>query len=190
MRFVLATAAILATTPAHAHTAIGHTDSFGYGFMHPLLGLDHLLAMLAVGIWAALVEPRLFWVAPVGFMGGMLFGGLAGLGGVNPSGLETTIGASVLIFGLLAALEVRAPTAVAFAGAALFGGFHGIAHGSEMPVDAAGILYAVGFLCATALLHANGIGAGLLCRRLVPNLAGRAVGALMAFAGGVMLVQG
>jgi urease accessory protein len=151
-RFVIAMAAILAATPALAHTAIGHTDSFGYGFMHPLLGLDHRLAMLAVGIWAALVEPRLFWLAPAGFVGGMLFGGLAGLGGVNPSGLEMTIGAPVLIFGLLAALEVRAPAAVAFAGAALFGGFHGIAHGSEMPVGAAGVLYAAGFLCATTLL--------------------------------------
>jgi urease accessory protein len=188
-RFVLATAATLATTPALAHTPVGHTDSFGYNFLHPLLGLDHLLAMVAVGLWAALVEPRLFWVAPSGFMGGMLLGALAGMSVVNPSGLELTIGASVLVFGLLVALEVRAPAAVAFAGAALFGGFHGIGHGSEMPVEVAGAIYAAGFLSANALLHATGIGVGLLSRRLAPSVAGRTMGVLTAVAGAAMLLQ-
>jgi urease accessory protein len=189
-RFVLATAAILITTPAFAHTGVGHTESFGHGFIHPLLGLDHLLAMVAVGLWAALVEPRLFWVAPAGFIGGMLLGGLAGMGGANPSGLELMVSVSVLIFGFLSALEVRAPAVVAFSGTVLFGGFHGMAHGAEMPVAVAGALYAAGFLSATALLHATGICMGLLSKRLTANLAGRTLGALMVLAGGTMLAQG
>jgi urease accessory protein len=87
-------------------------------------------------------------------------------------------------------LEVRAHAALAFTGAARLGGFHGIAHGSEMPIDFTSVLYGAGFLSATALLHATGIGMGLLSRRLVPNLAGRTIGGFVAFAGAAMLIPG
>jgi len=182
--------ALLAATPALAHSGPGHTDGFGHGFLHPLLGVDHLLAMMAVGLWAALSAPRLFYAAPAGFMIGMLAGGAAGSAGLAPLGLEAAIASSVLILGLLSVLEVRAHAALAFTGAALLGGFHGIAHGSEMPIDFTSVLYGAGFLSATALLHATGIGMGLLSRRLVPNLAGRTIGGFVAFAGAAMLIPG
>ena len=188
-RMTLALAAVLVAGPALAHPGHG-THGFATGFLHPVTGADHLLAMVAVGLWAALVAPRLFWVAPAGFMTGMLLGGAAEIAGLTAPGTELMIGASVVVFGVLAALMVKAPTGLAFAAAALFGTFHGLAHGAEMPVDAGGVAFAAGFIVATGMLHACGAATGLVLQRLARPQLARTVGWLVAAAGATMLATG
>ncbi len=167
---------LLPATPALAHPGHGAIIGFGAGFAHPLTGPDHVLAMLAVGLWAALAAPRLFWVAPLGFMAGMLGGGIAGMAGVAVPGVELMIAVSIVTFGVLAAMVIRLPAAVAFVAAAAFGSFHGMAHGAEMPETAAGITFALGFLTSSALLHGTGVFAGLMTQRLALARTGRLLG--------------
>ncbi len=187
-RMTLAFAAVLVAGPALAHP--GHGTGFATGFLHPVTGADHLLAMVAVGLWAALAAPRLFLVAPVGFMTGMLLGGAAGMSGLTAPGTELMIGTSVVVFGVLTALMVRVPAAAAFGAAALFGTFHGLAHGAEMPANAGGAAFAGGFIFATALLHASGASLGLLTQRLAQPSVARAIGWLVAAAGATILAVG
>jgi len=153
--------AIAATTPALAHTGVGATNSFAAGFMHPLLGLDHLTVMVAVGLWAALKGGRALWAWPLAFFGGMLIGGVLGMAHVAVPLVEPGILASVVALGLLVAAAADLPVGV---GAAIIGTFallHGHAHGSEIPETAGGVEYAAGFVLATASLHLLGIGAGV-----------------------------
>jgi urease accessory protein len=131
--------------------------------VHPFTGLDHLLAMLAVGLWAAQLGGRWTWAVPAAFVASMALGGALGFAGVTLPFVEPLIAASVLVLGLLIALQVRLPhSGLALAGA--FAIFHGIAHAAEMPGDAARIVHVGGFVLATALLHAMGVGLGLLPR--------------------------
>lgn len=140
---------------AFAHT--GHaTTGLLAGLSHPLGGLDHLLAMLAVGLWAAQQQGQARWALPVTFVASLLFGGLLGFAGTQMPLLETGIAGSVLALGLLVALAARLPLAVALGLAALFGLSHGVAHGLELPGAASPLTYASGFIAATALLHASG----------------------------------
>ncbi len=133
------------------------------GFVHPFTGLDHLLAMLAVGLWAAQLGGRWTWAVPLAFVASMALGGALGFAGVNLPFVEPMIAASVLVLGLLVALQVR----LRYSGLVLVGAFaifHGIAHAAEMPAETPRLVYAAGFVLATALLHAAGVGLGLLPR--------------------------
>lgn len=142
---------------AQAHT--GHADGagFGHGFAHPFAGLDHLLAMVTVGLWAAQRGGRALWAVPASFMGMMLVGGLLGMNGVALPSVELGIAASLVVLGSLVALAVRPSAAVGAAIVGAFALFHGHAHGAEAPEAAAPALYAAGFVAATAVLHLIGI---------------------------------
>lgn len=176
-----------ATIPAYAHVGVGSTSSFFAGFMHPLSGLDHMTVMIAVGLWAALKGGRAIWAWPVAFVSVMLVGAGLGMAHVPIPFVEPGILASVVALGLLVALAVDLPVAAGVAIIGIFAMFHGHAHGTEVPENAAGLDYMAGFALATALLHAVGIGAGLafgMRSRLVARAAGAvcaAIGVGLAF---------
>ena len=185
---ILGTLALL-LTPAIAFAHPGHGDNgLIAGISHPLGGLDHLLAMLAVGLWAAQQQGAARWVLPCTFVGTLLMGGLLGFEGVNLPALESGIAASVLALGLAVALAVRPPLSMAVAATALFALFHGVAHGLELPEMSSPWTYAAGFVVATAALHA----AGYAVVRVLPRAAApliRLAGAASA-ATGVWLLAG
>jgi urease accessory protein len=147
--------------PAHAHVGIGPTSSFSAGFMHPLSGLDHLTVMVAVGLWAALKGGKAIWAWPIAFVGVMLVGAGLGMAHVPVPFVEPGILASVVALGLLVALAVDLPVPAGIAIIGIFALFHGHAHGTEVPENAGGLEYMMGFALATAILHATGIGVGL-----------------------------
>ena len=164
-----ATMALLAG-PAAAHTGSATVVSFVSGFLHPIGGLDHVLAMVAVGMLAALIGGRALWLVPASFLGAMVIGSALGF---SLPFVELGIVASVVILGAVVALAPRMPVTVAMALAAAFGMFHGHAHGAEMPAAASAVLYGLGFVSATAALHLIGVGVGLASERLAQG-AGRA----------------
>jgi len=155
-------AAFLAPTAALAHTGVGDTSGFMHGFMHPLGGLDHQLAMILVGIFAYQLGGRALWLVPLTFVGVMAIGGLLGVAGIPVPFIELGIALSVIVLGAIVAFGVKVPVAAAMGIVGLFAIFHGHAHGSEMPMDASGLEYGLGFMLATAILHAVGIGIGFL----------------------------
>ncbi len=160
--FLLAVATPFA---AVAHPGHGLDHALGQGILHPLTGLDHLLALLAVGLWAAQRGGTARWALPMGFLGLMTAGAFVGQSGIALPGTESVILASVLVLGLAVATARRAPLAVSGALTALFAMAHGYAHGSEMVSGAARGLYTGGFLAASALLMAAGLGGGILAAR-------------------------
>lgn len=165
----IAAATLIAIAPASAwaHTGVGATHGIVNGFAHPLLGWDHLLAMLAVGIYSAQRGGRAVWLLPATFVTVMAIGGILGIAGVSLPGVETGILASVLVLGALIALAVRFPIMAGMAVVGLFAIFHGHAHGTEMPHAASAVGYAIGFCSATALLHIGGIALPALLRRTI-----------------------
>lgn len=173
---------LLAAPAAYAHTGPAGHDGLIAGLMHPLFGPDHLLAMVAVALWAALVSPRLFWVAPAGFLSGMVLGGVAGLSGMAMPGLEIAIAASVVAFGGLTLTRTNLPVLMGGALAMAFGAAHGMAHGAEIPAGAGALSYVAGFLAATAALHLSGTLAGLGLRPRF-SLIARTCGAAIAATG-------
>ena len=182
----LAAALALAPVTAFAHTGVGDAHGFTHGFMHPIGGLDHVLAMVAVGLFAAMLGGRALWLVPAAFVAMMGVGGLIGINGIELPFVEIGIAASVIVLGAAVALRLKAPTAIAMGLVGFFAIFHGFAHGAEMPADASGLNYAIGFMLATALLHAAGIGAALdnsgkLAAR--SDMLVRAGGGAMALAG-------
>jgi urease accessory protein len=188
LRIALAASALLSAGPALAHTGAGAVHGFAAGFAHPMLGLDHLLAMVAVGLWAALVGGRALWAWPLAFTGVMLVG--AGLG-FAPLGLphfELSIGVSVVLLGLAAAFQLSLPVLAGAGLCGFFALFHGYAHGAEIPVEAGASVYVAGFTLATMMLHAAGLAVGSAMIRVdrvwLPGLSGAAV----ATAGIVLLV--
>lgn len=187
---LLAALLAMAATPALAHTGAGTTHGFADGFTHPLFGADHVLAMVAVGLWAALLGGRALWIVPTSFVAAMALGGALGLYGVAVPFVEAGILASIVALGLLVAFNVQLNVAIAAPIVALFAIFHGHAHGAEMPEGASGLAYAAGFVIATALLHAAGIAAGLGLGRLVQSRAIRAAGAAVAAAGAGLALFG
>jgi urease accessory protein len=190
---IAAAAAVLIAMTGAAAAHPGHADPGGlaHGFMHPLGGLDHVLAMVAVGLYAALLGGRALWLVPATFVAVMALGGAAGVAGYALPYTELGIALSVVALGLAVALRVSLPTLAAMALAGVFAVFHGHAHGAEMPQDLSGYAYAAGFLAATALLHGAGIALGLGMGRL-SGLDGRratqAAGGAVALAGLALLV--
>lgn len=157
-----AAAAALLFTPALALAHTGHAADGGLwqGMVHPLGGLDHLLAMVAVGLWAAYAGGRALWLLPAAFVGMMLGGAALGFAGIALPLMEPLILASVVVLGLLVAFNLRLPLLPGMALVALFGLFHGQAHALEMAANAGALSYALGFALVTALLHLAGIGLG------------------------------
>lgn len=163
----------LAAAPAWAHLTEATGGGWSEGFAHPFSGIDHLVAMVAVGVWAAQLGRRALWLLPASFALVMAAGAALGLAGVALPGAEDGIALSVAVLGVLLAVAARPSLATGAAVVALFGLVHGYAHGAEMPETAAPMLYAMGFLAATVTLHLVGIGFGLaaqsrLGQRLLP----------------------
>lgn len=154
---------LVAFTPgiALAHTSHGELAGLtgvAAGSLHPLTGLDHVLAMIAVGMLGAQMGGRALWALPAAFLSVMLAGGVLGLAGLPLPAVELAILLSVLVLGALIALGRPLPAALALSVVALFAAFHGYAHGAEMPAQASGLLYGLGFAVATGCLHGAGIG--------------------------------
>lgn len=169
------------SAPAFAHTGVGATHGVVVGFTHPFSGIDHILVMLAVGVLAAQLSGRAYYLLPLTFMSMMIVGAGLGVGGVALPFVEIGIAVSVLTMGVLVAMGWQLPTAFAMALVGSFAVFHGFAHGAEMPLAASGVAYGAGFVLATGLLHVAGIGLGLAANHL-PR-AQKAVGVLMTAAG-------
>jgi urease accessory protein len=150
---------------AHAHIGVGHTAGLANGLGHPLSGLDHILAMVAVGIWALQVGGRAIWAVPSTFVGMMIIGGVLGMSGITVPFVEQGILMSVLVLGVLIAAAIRLPLSMGMAIVGIFAVFHGHAHGTETPYAASGVLYGSGFALATASLHLAGIGLAMLLQR-------------------------
>jgi urease accessory protein len=188
----LALAFCLLPTAALAHTGVGDGHGFIHGVAHPLGGLDHVLAMVTVGLFAWQLGGRALWLVPATFLLAMAAGGALGIAGLPVPFAEFGIAASVIVLGAIVALSIKAPVAIAMGLAGLFALFHGHAHGTEMPLDASGLNYAAGFLLATALLHAGGIAVGFLIGRIgdaYGRLTYRVAGGLVALAGVAILTH-
>ncbi|MBX4893038.1 HupE/UreJ family protein [Rhizobium bangladeshense] len=162
---LLALASLALPAVASAHPAVGDAAGFSHGFAHPMSGLDHVLAMVMVGVVAFQLGGRAIALLPVTFVLMMASGGALGVAGVALPYVETGIALSVVVLGIMVAINVRAPLAAALAMAGLFAVFHGHAHGAEMPEDAAGAAYAAGFMIATGLLHGAGLALGYVIGR-------------------------
>lgn len=182
---LVAALAVLSLTPAlaQAHPIPGEVHSFMGGFTHPLSGLDHILAMVAVGLWAAQLGGRALYLVPAAFVSLMAVGGAMGMAGIHLPMVEAGILASILVLGLLIATAVRLPVAAGMAIVGLFALFHGHAHGTELPAAASGATYAIGFILATIFLHACGVGLGLLAQKKLPAPAVRFAGVAIMIAG-------
>lgn len=187
------TLAVTALAPAMAFAHPGHGDQSGFihGFLHPIGGFDHILAMVTVGILAYQIGGRALWLVPATFLAVMAAGGLLGVSGMSFYLVEPGIAASVVVLGVIVALALKPPVAVAMRLVALFAVFHGYAHGVEAPV-AASATYGAGFMLATALLHATGIAFGMLVGRISERhgqLGYRLAGSAVALAGLVILTR-
>jgi urease accessory protein len=153
------------------------------GLLHPVSGLDHVLAMVAIGLWGAQLGAPGMWLLPVNFPLVMAFGGFIGLLGVPLPGVELGIAASAVLLGAMVATESRPRLWVAASLVGFFAVFHGHAHGTELPPGQSGLLYSAGFVGATGGLHAIGIGIGLVHRFRARRLALKAAGSVVTLAG-------
>ena len=176
-------------TAAEAHVGGGAGTGLAQGLAHPLGGIDHLLAMVAVGLWAAQVGGRAMWLVPLSFVAMMVAGALAGMNGLPLPLVESGILVSLFVLGLFVAFGLRLPTAAVMTIVGLFAVLHGHAHGTEMPQTVPAALYGLGFVLATGLLHLSGVVAGVLCRRGPGPRLVRAGGGAIA-ATGVILFLG
>ena len=185
---IVLAATLVGALPADAHTGLGTGFSLVDGALHPLSGLDHIAAMVTVGLWAAVAGGHCRWAWPLTFVAAMVGGGIAARHGIALPAVEPAISASVIVLGLAVASGLRVPLA---AGALLIGAFavfHGAAHGAEAPrSDFAG--YAAGFAVSTALLHAVGLGLALLVERLASLVTVRALGAAAAAIGIALAIK-
>jgi len=185
-RALLTAPLALAPTFAFAHTGVSEAHDALHGFIHPLGGLDHVLAMVAVGIFAAQLGGRALWLVPASFLLAMAAGGALGMAGVQVPLAETAIALSVVALGAVICLKTSLPVAGAMAlvaGAAIF---HGFAHGAEMPDTMSGFAYGLGFVAATALLHAAGVALGLA----VDHVGAANPGRILRGAGGIIALVG
>lgn len=166
-----------------AHVNKGEAMGFFSGLRHPISGLDHVMAMIAVGLWGAQLGAPAIWVLPVAFPMVMAFGGMIGLLGIPLPGIEYGIAASMILLGAAVMMELRPPLALAAALVGFFAIFHGHAHGTELPPGQSGLLYSLGFVMATGCLHGVGISIGLVHRWNWGQRALRAAGVIIALAG-------
>ena len=180
---------MLCANLAAAHPQIGLASGFTTGFMHPITGLDHVLAMVAVGLWGAQLGAPALWLLPVTFPLVMACGGLMGLLGVPLPGVEIGIAASAILLGLAVMTQYRPPLIVAAMLVGFFAIFHGHAHGTELPPGEDGLLYSIGFVVATGCLHLIGIGIGTIHRWRSGQLALRIAGGAVGLAGAVFMWQ-
>jgi urease accessory protein len=174
---------LLIPTIAQAHQEAGQAAGFLAGLSHPVSGFDHVLAMVAVGLWGAVLEAPAIWVLPVAFPAVMAFGGLMGLLGIQLPGVEVGIALSAIVLGAAVLTELRPPLWLATTIVAFFAIFHGHAHGRELPDGTSALLYSLGFVMATGLLHAFGILLGVAHRWSAGRQAVRAAGGGVALAG-------
>lgn len=186
--FMILAVLALVEAPAAAHSGTGLAGGFVSGVLHPLSGVDHLLAMVAVGLWGAFLGRPLIVLLPVIFPTVMAVGGVLGIAGVAMPPVEVGIALSVLILGAMIAGAVRAPIWLACLIVAIFAIFHGYAHGQELPSAADPVGYSLGFVLATGLLHIAGIGLGLLNSRPGGIVVTRTAGGLIAACGVYFLV--
>ncbi len=165
---------------ALAHVQAGQTTGFLTGFLHPISGLDHVLAMVAVGLWGAQLGAPAIWLLPVTFPIAMALGGFLGLLGIPLPGVEAGIATSAVLLGTAVMTERHFPLYAAAALVGFFAIFHGYAHGTELPPGESGLLYSLGFVVATGCLHALGIAIGAIRRwpagRIALRVAGGGVG--------------
>ncbi len=174
---------VLAPAIAFAHEETGQAAGFLAGLMHPVTGMDHVLAMIAVGLWGAVLGPPAIWVLPVAFPLVMALGGLMGLLGIPLPGVEIGIALSAIVLGTMVLAEARPPIWLAALIVAVFAVFHGHAHGRELPEGTSALLYSLGFVIATGLLHAVGILLGVAYRWRTGRWTLRVGGAGVALAG-------
>jgi urease accessory protein len=187
----IAFATVAVPTVASAHP--GHEGAgFVHGLLHPLSGVDHILAMVAVGLFAARLGGRALWLVPASFVTAMALAGAAGMTGLSLPHVEAGIALSILVLGAAIAFQTTMPVAAAMALVAFFAVFHGYAHGAEMPETASGLAYGGGFLAATAALHMAGVGLGLLIGRSSELVSRRIlqIGGAAAALTGVALLAG
>ena len=185
--FVVAMLVLSAGVPLFAHEQTGAARGFLTGFLHPLSGLDHVVAMIAVGLWGAQLGPPALWLLPITFPMVMAVGGFLGLIGVALPGVEIGIALSALLLGAVVASEARPSLAIAASLVGVFAIFHGHAHGTELPAGQSGLAYSMGFVVATGLLHAVGIVIGVIHRWQAGRVALRVAGTAVALAGIVFL---
>ena len=179
----------LAAPSAWAHSADSVAGGFISGFLHPIAGWDHVIAMVAVGLWGAFLGRPAVWLLPVVFPMVMAVGGALGVVGVPLPGVEVGIALSAVVLGAMVALAARPPLWVAAVVVAVFAIFHGHAHGTELPQAASPIAYSLGFVIATGLLHAVGIAFSLLTRWPQGQRVVRAGGAVIAALGALFLTR-
>jgi urease accessory protein len=178
--------AILMPAVAFAHTAVGDASGLVHGFGHPISGLDHVLAMVMVGVLAWQLGGRALWLVPTTFVAVLAVAGALAITGVRVPFAEIGIALSVVALGAIVAFDLKAPTVMAMGLVGLFAVFHGHAHGAEIPENAGGVAYAAGFMLTTAFLHLAGISAGFLIGK-----AGEHYGsAVLRLAGGLATVAG
>jgi urease accessory protein len=183
LRWLLLAACCVMAWPVIAHEQQGQAAGFVTGLLHPVSGLDHVLAMVAVGLWGAQLGAPGIWLLPVTFPLVMAFGGFLGLIGVPLPGVELGIATSAILLGAMVALQARPPLALAALLVAFFAVFHGHAHGTELPAGQSGLLYSFGFVVATGALHAIGISIGLTHRWAAGRILLRAGGVAVSLAG-------
>ena len=176
--------AFCGSAQAHSFAGAGLVD----GLAHPFAGIDHLIAMIAVGLWAAQQGGRRVWLIPASFVTAMAAGGWLGMSGLSLLAVEPAIALSVLLLGLAVAASVRAPLPVGMALASAFALFHGHAHGAELPLAAEPAMYAIGFLTATAALHGIGIAMARALVFPIGRVLVRLCGGAAAVTGLVLLV--
>ena len=180
------TVAAMAASPAAAHTG-GTVGSWTSGFLHPISGIDHVVAMVAVGLWGGILRAPAIWVLPVVFPMVMAFGGALGIAGVPLPDVETGIAVSGIVLGLMVLFAVRTQLWVAGVLVAVFAIFHCHAHGAELPGSANPLAYAAGFVIATGLLHLIGIAVGQLYAMPRGQYVVRGAGAAIALVGAAFL---
>ena len=186
--FVPALFLILASS-ADAHVEQGQAAGFFTGLQHPWSGFDHILAMIAVGLWGAQLGNPALWVLPVTFPMVMSFGAMMGLLGIPVPGIEIGIAVSAILLGTMVLAEVRPKLVIAVILVGFFAIFHGHAHGTELPAGQSGLLYSMGFVIATGVLHGIGIAIGLIHRWHFGRLALRGAGGFIAVMGVIFLWQ-
>lgn len=177
------------SSSAFAHSEAGASSGFISGLMHPIGGLDHVAAMVAVGLWGAFLGRPAIWLLPVVFPLVMAFGGVLGLMNFPIPAVETGIAASAIVLGLVVLFAIRAPLWIAAVLVAFFAIFHGYAHGQELPTSANPLAYSIGFVISTGVLHMAGIALGMLTKLPKGDWIIRAAGGVIA-AGGVGFLTG